>query len=142
MKISMRLALVDVLGIVAFWAIVTAVTGSWDAQHTSALSFVVLLAATLVVFWRVGRAYISGPIAPSRAIAEGFVCGAAFAVAVQVLYWAALLLASGYATAGSVTNFAGVVNLLQQASFAGAAGAVMGFALWAVNRAVLRSAVL
>jgi len=137
MKPVFRLALLDALGILVLSAVLIAATGGWNLQPSGLLSMATLAAAALLVFWRVSRAYAGGEVAASRALSEGFVSGAGLAVALQVLYWAFVFFTSRISLA-AVTNFEGFVNLLQQASFAGAAGAVLGMAIWAMNSLAIR----
>jgi len=141
MKRSSRLALFNVLALLVLFAVAIAAVGGLSAEPSTLWSVTMLAAALSLVYWRVNRAYAAGQVLFTRAVAEGFVSGACLAVAVQVCYWA-FLLAAGYSAIDSVTNAAGVVNLLQQASYAGALGALLGIALWAANAAVLKRAVL
>ena len=141
MKIASRLALFNALAVLAVWAAITAALGSWDLQRAEPGALGLLVVAALVVYWRVRSVYAANVVPVSRALAEGFVCGAAFAAVGQLLYWV-FLVASGYASLGAVTNGEGVVNLLNQAAIGAAAGAVLGVALWAANTLALRRAVL
>ena len=141
MKVSTRIALFNFLGLLGLWIAITTATGAWDTQRSSIWSSAMVVAAAVVVLWRVERAYSVGAVGFSRAVTEGFVSGAAFAVAVQLLYWGYMQVA-GYTSLGAITNTEGLVNLLQQASYAGALGAVLAVVLWAINGIALRRAVL
>ena len=141
MKRSSHVALFNVLALLLLCAVAVAAAGGMNADPSTLWSLGMLTAALILVYWRVDRAYSAGQVPFSRAVAEGFVSGACLAVAVQVCYWAGPVVA-GYSALGSVTDAAGVVNLLQQASYAGALGAIIGIILWAANAAVFKRTVL
>jgi hypothetical protein len=141
MKIASRLALFNALSVLAVWAAITLAFDSWSLQRAEPGSIGLLVAAALVVYWRVRSTYAAGAVPVSRAVTDGVVCGAIFAAVVQLLYWA-FLVVGGYASLDTVTNGEGVVNLLNQAALSAATGAVIGAALWAANALALRRAVL
>ena len=133
MKRNAKMALLDACLLVATWGAMTIRFLPLHAQVITAVLHVMAACIVVIVSWRVYRAYSTKRVRARRAVVEGFLLGALVVSAAQIISFAYL-----YACGQPMPLIDSLRLISAQALYSGAAGAILGLALWAINRVAIR----